>query len=100
MSTALLSEEVILARYHRLRITIGLSATRFGYVSVGRPSLIKQLEEGHTLRAKSKRRLAECLDTLEREHSVALSENKTRTKLDAEENIPTHTAHIHSEMED
>lgn len=88
MTEPLLTEEVILARFHRLRITINLSATRFGYVSLGRPSLIKQIEGGMKLHAKSKRRLAACLDELERQHSIPLNVNGKRTVLDGEENIP------------
>jgi len=64
------TEEEILARFHRLRITINLSATKFGYLAAGSPNLVKRLEEGHTLREKSKFKISEVLDDLEEGHSV------------------------------
>lgn len=68
----LLSNEEILARFHRLRITIGLSATRFGYMALGNPGAVKQIENGRKLRSSNREKCAQVLDELEREHSIPL----------------------------
>lgn len=108
-AAALPTEEQILARFHRLRITIGLSATKFGYATIGQPGLIKRIESGHKLRAKTRRICGDALDTLEREHSVPFpqreqNENKMfdgigNVVLD-QRNKPTIPAAGRSELED
>jgi hypothetical protein len=114
------TEEEILARFHRLRITIGLTQTAFGYMILGQPGLIRRLTEGKSLQVKSRRKCAAALDELEREHSVPIETvakmvnkraglvgaepvNKKATKsLDgATENIPIkRSTAFHSELED
>lgn len=99
---ALPTDEEIIARFHRLRITIGLSATNFGYSATGQPNLIKRLTEGHSIRINGRRRCATVLDTLEREHSVPVpasrehNENKLVDSKSTKENIPINR----SDMED
>lgn len=66
------TEDEILARFHRMRITIGLSRSGFGYLSVGVPNLISRLEEGHKLQPKNRERIAYCLDELEKGHSISM----------------------------
>lgn len=103
------TEAEILARFHRLRITIGLSATKFGYLVIGQPGLIKRLEGGHSMRVKGRQQCSDMLDELEREHSVPIptKENEKRTKpldvplenIPISENIPSIVT-IRSELED
>jgi hypothetical protein len=101
------TEEEILARFHRMRITIGLSASAFGYASIGSPGIINRLTTGHKLHAKNKERLAYVLDELEKGHSIparGATVNKTRTKLDEDKNpsvgIKAATTASRSDMED
>jgi hypothetical protein len=68
----------IIARFHALRITIGLSATAFGYASTGDPGIIKKLESGRKANAKSRERMGFCLDELEKGHSVAMPTGKRK----------------------
>lgn len=101
-SKPLLTEDEILARFHRLRITIGLSATNFGYTVMGQPGLIKRLTEGRKLQAKNKRRCAYALDELERGHSIPMQRNgEQKENVDTRNEIlDTGTVAIRSDMED
>lgn len=102
------TEEEILARFHRLRITIGLSASAFGYASVGNPGIIGRLEKGHKLQVKNRERLSYALDEIEKGHSVPFkSVNKKGTNLDEgrtavleKDNSPQAAAAYRSDMED
>lgn len=68
------TEEEILARFERLRITIGLSASSFGYDIMGSPGIINRLRKGHKLLAKNREKCGKALDVLEREHSVPIKQ--------------------------
>lgn len=101
-SKPLPTEEEILARFHRLRITIGLSQTKFGYVAVGNPAIVGRMTSGHRLHPKTRERLAYALDELEKGHSVPIpaTVNKTRTKVDEEKSPTVGIVSNRSEMED
>lgn len=75
----------IIARFHRLRITIGLSYTRFGYASTGVADQIRRIERGTKLQEKSRRRIAYCLDELEKGHSIPMVVGKKQVELSAED---------------
>lgn len=71
--------EEILARFHRLRITIGLSATSFGYLSIGNAAIIRRMESGeYKPHAANLERMGYCLDELEKGHSIPMREPRVR----------------------
>lgn len=97
-ATPLPTVEEIIARFHRLRITIGLTHTQFGYASTGDPRIVKRLEEGRKANAKTRRQLGYALDELEKGHSIPMPigkwdrEQKKNIDMGAAEvgdNIPT-----------
>lgn len=81
------TEEEILARFHRLRITIGLSATNFGYATMGSPGIIKRLTEGKKLQIKNRERCAYALDELEKGHSIPM-QREAAVKPDGDGTTP------------
>lgn len=85
----------IIARFHRLRITIGLTYTQFGYASTGVANQIQRIEQGKKPHLKSRRRIAFVLDEIEKGHSIPMPIGREQKKnidtgaAEVGDNIPT-----------
>lgn len=95
----LMTNEQILSKFDLLNATIGLTATRFGYIATGTPGIIRLIRKGRNIHPKTRRNITALLLYIEGTHTEPFSP-EIKAKIEALGlKLPTAEAPVMEDLE-